>query len=160
MKKDKAYQAYRTHKNNSRARGVQFQMTFVQWYKVWVDSGHWEKRGLKGDGYVMSRFNDEGPYHVDNVEIIRASENARQPQVIEKRVATIAKKKAEGTFHRSDDYKHLRDRGHHPKARPVVDPDGVEYPSAALAAEIFGLTRAALAYRCRTNYGGWHYKVD
>lgn len=57
----------------------------------------------------------------------------------------------------TDDYQHLRDRNNHPKSRPVVCPDGIVYPSAALAADTHKRTRVCIAQRCRTGWGGWHY---
>lgn len=155
----KLKRAYQVQRTNARARGIGFQMTFVEWLTIWAESGHLHERGLKGNGYVMSRFNDDGPYAADNVEIIRAADNSHQQQVTEKRRKTVAEKAASG-FVREGNYCHLRDRTKHPKSRIVVDPDGVEYPSAAFAADMLGLTRAAIATRCRKGYGGWHYKDD
>jgi len=151
--------AYKTQRTNARARGIEFDFTFEKWLEVWGKSGHLHERGLRGNGYVMARFNDEGPYSPDNVEIIRASENLSQHQVTEKRRQTVKDKIAQG-WTRTGDYAHLRDRENHPKRRAVIDPYGVEYPSAAVAADILGLTRAAIATRCRRGWGGWHYKDD
>lgn len=152
------WQAYRAQRNNAKARDILFQISYIEWLELWADSGHLHERGLKGDGYVMSRFNDNGPYHKDNIEIIKTSENTRQPQVVKRRLKRIKEIKDAGMWSVSGDYGHLRDRGNHPKARVVIDPDGVEYPSASMAAEIFSKTRAAIAHRCRTGWGGWHYK--
>lgn len=40
-------------------------------------------------------------------------------------------------------------RGRHPKGQRVQGPDGRVWPSAAAAADDLGLTRQAVAYRCR-----------
>ena len=55
-------------------RNIPFEITFAEWYDIWMKSGHWEERGRSG--YVMSRHNDTGPYAVGNVEIKHTSENA------------------------------------------------------------------------------------
>ena len=55
-------------------RNIPFEITFEEWYDIWMKSGHWEERGRSG--YVMTRYNDIGPYAVGNVEIRHTSENA------------------------------------------------------------------------------------
>lgn len=49
-------------------RGVGWELTFSQWWAIWQESGHWEHRG-PGQGYVMCRRGDIGPYAVGNVFI-------------------------------------------------------------------------------------------
>lgn len=56
-------------------RGVGWEMTFDEWMKVWLDSGHWHERGIRAGGYVMGRKGDVGPYSVDNVQIIPHEQN-------------------------------------------------------------------------------------
>jgi hypothetical protein len=151
----KMAKAYRDQRNNARHRDIPWNFSYLTWLHVWHTSGRVLQRGLKQNGYVMARFNDEGDYATYNVEIITAGDNARQPQVLEKRRATINKRPAD--WKRADDYQHLRDRNNHPKSRPVVCPDGIVYPSAALAADTHKRTRVCIAQRCRTGWGGWHY---
>lgn len=64
--------------NASRTRGIQFLLTFAEWLKIWIDSGHLENRGNKKGQYVMARFGDIGPYAVDNVRIILCSDNVKE----------------------------------------------------------------------------------
>lgn len=152
----KLIRAYQVQRWNARTRDIKWQFTFLSWLRFWRASGKLDKRGLKGDGYVMSRFNDEGAYSPDNCEIIKNSDNAHQDQVKAKRRATIAARPEGWT--RSDEYAHLTDRENHPKAKAVVCPDGIVYPSAAMAGEVHDRTRAAISHRCKTGWGGWHYK--
>ena len=56
-------------KNNAKRRGIEFDFPFEQWLQFWLDSGHWNQRGIGNNGYVMSRIGDTGPYRIDNVEI-------------------------------------------------------------------------------------------
>jgi hypothetical protein len=71
--------AFRSQRNNAKARGIGWELTFWQWWCVWQSSGRWEQRG-RGDGYVMCRNGDLGPYAVDNVFIATAAENSADGQ--------------------------------------------------------------------------------
>ena len=148
--------AFTNQRHRAKTRDIAWELTYKQWLKVWGDSGHFHDRGLKGDGYVMSRFNDLGPYAVDNVEIIKHSANVTQEQVMIKRAQTLAARPDD--WEPTGRYKHLKDRDNHPKSRAVVCPDGVVYPSAAVAGEVHGRTRATISHRCRTGWGGWHFQ--
>lgn len=66
--------AYRMQKKNASLRGIPFNLTITQWWDIWQNSGKWEERG-RGQGYVMCRVNDEGPYEVGNVFIATAAQN-------------------------------------------------------------------------------------
>lgn len=56
-------------------RGIEFDMTFPQWVKVWIDSGRLQERGRGHGKYVMSRFGDKGAYRIGNVFIQLADDN-------------------------------------------------------------------------------------
>lgn len=66
---------YDEHKQSSRVRGIQFLLTFEEWCRIWIDSGHWEERGCHRGEYCMARFGDKGPYAVGNVKIILHTQN-------------------------------------------------------------------------------------
>lgn len=70
--------AYSTQKCTSRLRGIAFLLTFDEWLKEWIDSGHLHERGCKKGNYVMARFGDTGPYAVGNVKIITCGENVSE----------------------------------------------------------------------------------
>jgi len=72
-------------RKNADQRGIGWEMTLWQWWKVWEQSGHWSERG-RGRGYGMCRLNDTGPYAVDNVYIGTCVENI-QDYWIKKRAA-------------------------------------------------------------------------
>lgn len=57
---------YRNQKMDAESRGVPFLLTFEEWLKIWVDSGHLYERGCRRGQYVMARFGDEGPYTAGN----------------------------------------------------------------------------------------------
>ena len=66
---------YRAARYNAEHRGIEFLLSFEEWKKIWLDSGHWTMRG-KGKGqYCMARFGDDGPYVVGNVRIVTGKEN-------------------------------------------------------------------------------------
>lgn len=66
---------YTVQKNNAKQRQIEWQVTFADWWRIWQESGKWNKRG-NGTGYCMARFGDIGPYAPDNVEIILCSQNS------------------------------------------------------------------------------------
>ena len=69
-------------KHNAKRRGIEFDFPFEQWLDFWINSGHWNYRGIaKSDQYVMSRINDTGPYRVDNVVIKSNRDNVLEGNV-------------------------------------------------------------------------------
>lgn len=71
-------QAFREQKRNALYRGVAWELTFVQWWAIWKESGNWLNRGRGRSGFVMARIRDDGPYAVGNVRIITASQNCAE----------------------------------------------------------------------------------
>lgn len=57
-------------------RGIEWQLTFPQWLSIWQGSGKFEQRG-RGNGYVMGRNGDVGPYAAGNVYICTAGQNSK-----------------------------------------------------------------------------------
>ena len=81
----KAYNAspkgrYQAHKLNARTRGIDFELTFDEWWAIWEPM--WGFRGRGRGRYHMCRHGDTGPYSVDNVYLGKHEENARlQPAI-------------------------------------------------------------------------------
>lgn len=71
--------AFTSQRHNAGNRGIGFELTFWQWWCIWQESGHWAERG-RGQGYVMCRRGDVGPYAVGNVFIAKAAENSAEGQ--------------------------------------------------------------------------------
>jgi hypothetical protein len=46
--------AYTTHRSNSVTRNTPFLMTFGEWLKVWMESGHLQERGRQRGQYYMA----------------------------------------------------------------------------------------------------------
>src|ERR1700710_1668462 len=49
---------------------------------------------------------------------------------------------------------HLKDRTRHPRAQAILTPKG-RFPSASLAAEVFGITRQHAARLAKSGQKGW-----
>lgn len=61
-------------------RGIEWRMTFPEWVKVWVESGHLAERGCRANAYVMARHGDVGPYAVGNIYFTTMAGNASDYQ--------------------------------------------------------------------------------
>lgn len=68
---------YSVQKRKARQRGIKWKLTFDEWLEIWIHSGKWEERGIGADGYCMCRYEDTGPYSVENVYIATVVDNAR-----------------------------------------------------------------------------------
>ena len=58
---------YRQHKANAAARGIEFDMTFREWWDIWAL--HFHNRGSRPGQMQMCRTADEGGYRPGNVRI-------------------------------------------------------------------------------------------
>lgn len=71
-------QKYHEHGAGACRRKIDFDLTFKEWLRIWLSSGHIHERGVKRGEYVMGRNGDKGPYTIDNVRIITCSENSKE----------------------------------------------------------------------------------
>ena len=78
MARDRRKVAYKDHKHNAQKRGVEWQLTFDEWWQLWEDSGRWPERGQRADQYCMGRHGDRGPYSVHNVRIDTVQSNLEE----------------------------------------------------------------------------------
>lgn len=69
---------YACHKSKAKSRGIEFNLTYDEWWDIWQKSGKWEERGARKGQYVMSRYNDMGAYRVGNVFIQPHEDNRRE----------------------------------------------------------------------------------
>lgn len=70
-------------------RGIVWQFNYPEWHEVWTESGHLADRG-RGQGYVMARHDDDGPYVFWNVHICTSSENIKEGYVFRARRKSAA----------------------------------------------------------------------
>lgn len=64
---------FKEQKANAARRGIEWLLSFSQWWTAWQESGYWDKRGRPG--YCMARRGDVGPYSLDNIYFCTISEN-------------------------------------------------------------------------------------
>lgn len=69
---------YREQKRQASYRGISWEISLLEWLKIWSDSGNFGKRGKSLGYYVMARLGDLGPYKVGNVKIVTCSENIKE----------------------------------------------------------------------------------
>lgn len=62
---------YRRHKASAKTRGIEFALTFDQWWGIWQKSGHYKDRPF----YHMCRTGDRGGYVLGNIRIDAARNN-------------------------------------------------------------------------------------
>lgn len=95
--------AFRQQRQAAKTRGIGWELSLWQWWSIWRTSGHWEQRG-RGQGYVMCRKGDSGPYAVGNVFIATARENIATSKIKKSSLPMgVSQRKGSGAFvaHRS-----------------------------------------------------------
>jgi hypothetical protein len=80
--------AYWAQRKNAHARGIVWEFSLWQWWKIWEQSGRWPERG-NGKGYCMCRLGDTGSYAVDNVYIATGTENMQDHWVKRRALASL-----------------------------------------------------------------------
>lgn len=71
----KPTRCFRAQRQNAAKRGLGWELNLWQWWSIWQQSGKWAQRG-RGNGFMMCRINDVGPYAVGNVYIANGCENS------------------------------------------------------------------------------------
>lgn len=72
---------WQVHRTNAKMRGIEFKLTFEEWFCWWMDTGHYHERGNKHGQYVMARKGDKGAYELGNIECVQAQENSVAPHI-------------------------------------------------------------------------------
>lgn len=65
--------AYNQQRATAKYREIEFSLTFAEWCDWWGED--FARRGRTTGDLVMARFNDTGPYALDNIEKITANQN-------------------------------------------------------------------------------------
>lgn len=107
----KAYSEFASQRRSAEIREIDWNITFEEWYIWWQETRHYHERGRLSNEYCMSRFNDEGPYSIDNIECKTNFENAQEnairqgrdrgrnsPSAIKKRTTTLKKRIENGEY--------------------------------------------------------------
>ena len=71
---------FKQQKATAGIRGIEWRLTFYQWWNAWQQSGYWDNRG-KGSGYCMARKGDSGPYSVENIYFCTIGQNVKDSYV-------------------------------------------------------------------------------
>ena len=70
---------YNAHRSSAKGRGIEFLLTFEEWWALWEP--HWHMRGQASHQMCMCRTRDEGAYAVGNVRIATNKENKQEAAV-------------------------------------------------------------------------------
>jgi hypothetical protein len=136
---------FTNHRYNAKGRKADFFLSFEDWMKLWLDSGHAHKRGRGKGKYCMARFGDQGPYTVGNVRITSMEDNLidqwKRPETLKKvQEALIGNAYAKGYKH--TDESRFKMRRSSAVAKPVVCVnDGRQFISIKEAANFYGIKR-------------------
>jgi len=60
--------AYAMQRKNMIQLGIEWRLSFWDWWQIWLQSGKWGQRG-RGSGYWMARIDKRGPFSISNVYI-------------------------------------------------------------------------------------------
>lgn len=121
--------AYLQQRRSAEQRGVDWCMTFEQWWGEWDASGKWSQHGRGRLGYCMARKLDLGPYAAGNVYITTIAQNASDSYITKpasKRFGVA--RDADGLTHRQREIYELHKAGLAPAeiaARLSIKPDTV-----------------------------------
>lgn len=76
---------YQRHRQNAKDRGIEFLLTFDEWWHIWMQSGFWEIRGNRPGRCNMMRYGDCGPYAVGNVHIGTHRANVIERNILQRK---------------------------------------------------------------------------
>lgn len=74
------YPVFQAHKYGASYRGIDFRLTFPQWWELWRE--HWHARGRGPMNKVMCRHMDAGAYEIGNVSIKTVRENGHERALV------------------------------------------------------------------------------
>ena len=72
---------WQLHRTNAKMRGIEFKLTFEEWFCWWMETGHYHERGREVGKYVMGRVGDKGAYELGNIECVLANANSTAPHI-------------------------------------------------------------------------------
>lgn len=77
LREDGVLRAFTQQRQSASNRGIDWHLTFADWFSIWQVSGKLHLRGRGRGHYVMSRICDDGPYSLGNVHVQLCEENSR-----------------------------------------------------------------------------------
>lgn len=150
------YTKYRYQAKNAKQRGIPFLLDIYEWWAWWQIDDRWSNRGIYKSNFVMARYNDTGPYVINNVYCATVTKNVqdKSPEVRRK-----ASKIGNANFKTKPEYANyiLWRKTSRYNNRAVVTPRG-EFCSITMASEAYGInvkTATAWASTCKNE---WSFK--
>jgi hypothetical protein len=173
-----AKRKFRYQRSKARSRGIDWCLTFEQWYQWWQDSDHWHERGITSGKYVMSRFGDVGPYSLDNIFCQTRDDNCREAihkitgikrseqfcKNLSDKLKGVPKPYQQGTLNRfhkdnlTDELKEKIKQGREKTKKPVVTPFG-RFPSVTEAAQALKVDKGTIGYRIKAHPKQYYYEI-
>lgn len=92
------YKKYTDQKSKAKCRGIEFKLTFEEWWDIWQQSGKWDQRGIRKGQYVMSRYKDQGAYEIGNVHIQTVGDNNKEAYKFHRKPPMLGKKHSNETI--------------------------------------------------------------
>ena len=164
---------FNAHKSNAKRRGIEFLLTFEQWFDIWQKSGNFDKRGRGADKYCMCRVGDTGSYSVDNVFIGQGKHNVSDGNIGKIDSEETKRRKSQSAKGRPHDYaKGLNNVMHrlevkakiseatsgskHYRAKAVQTPFGI-FLSGTEAAKALNVPKPTVYWKCKYQKDGWSF---
>lgn len=70
--------AFQNLRTNAKRRGKEFSITFDQFKKFCVKTDYLKKRGRSSSGFHIDRIDEQGPYSIENIQVLTNSENVKK----------------------------------------------------------------------------------
>jgi hypothetical protein len=137
---------YYAHRSRARASNIDWNLTFDEWYNWWLSTGKWSQRGTGSNCYHMCRYNDTGPYSLDNIYCDTAKNN----------VGLANKNNPRLGFKRTDENRKKCREVNIIKCKKVKI-NGIVYIGMREASRQTGISRSLLYYRLKRNISGYEY---
>lgn len=130
---------YGIHKNAAKRRGIEFLLTFDQWNTWWLANGIDKNYPTQKGPSIpcMCRYNDQGPYSLDNIYIDSLSNNIKY-------------------YYKTS--RHLNNNYRNGRQRIVNTPIG-QFDGVQTAAQALKVTPTTIQNRIKKSYEGYSYGV-
>jgi hypothetical protein len=136
---------YDDQKAKAKCRGIEFTLTFEEWWDIWQQSGKWAERGIRKGQYVMSRNADIGGYTLGNVKIQTVGDNNKEAFVTHRKPPML------GKHHSEETRKKLSDGSPKYWAGKKRSPEDIAKMSKGLTGRKTGRTSATFTDEWRKN---------
>lgn len=70
--------SYQALKDNAKRRGKAFLLTFEEFKQFAIETKYYKKKGIYKKNYHIDRIDENGPYSVDNIQVLTNTENVKK----------------------------------------------------------------------------------